>query len=80
MKAFIVKQTNGCFLDTVIRAADENDARGLVADEDGCTLGEIPASHATAMGVPEEHGRHDGALTRWSIGPTTLAGTLQPPP
>ena len=74
MKAFIGKQMNGCFLDTVIRAADENDARGPVADEDGSRLGEFPANHATAMGVPEKRGRHDGALTRWIIGPTTLIG------
>lgn len=76
MKAFIVKLTNDCFLDTVIRATDENDALGLVAHEDGCTIGEIPANAATAMGVPEERGRHDGALTRWFIGPTTLTGDL----
>lgn len=76
MKAFLVKQQDGCFFDTVIRASDENDARHLFAEMVGSIPGEIRADVASVMGVPEERGRYDGALTRWIISPTTFTGEL----
>jgi hypothetical protein len=75
MKAFSVRLVQGDILDVVIRAADESDARTLVAEED-CTLEEINPDVARAIGTPAERGRHKGVLTRWMRGPTTLTGEL----
>ncbi len=75
MKAFLVKLNSRYILDPVIRAKDEADARSLVAEE-GCTFGEIRADVAHAIGTPDGRGRHDGVLTRWAVGPTTITGDL----
>jgi hypothetical protein len=75
MKAFLVKLKNGYLLDAVICAADEDDAKLLVAEEVDI-IREIPANVASVMGAPEERGRHDDVLSRWGRGPTTITGEL----
>ena len=76
MKAFVVKLEDGSILDTVIRAVDEADARSLVAEEVHYAVGEIRSDVAQAIGAPEGRGRHDGVVTRWMLGPTTIWGDL----
>jgi hypothetical protein len=76
MKAFAVKRSDGDFIDTIVRAADANDAKSLLADEGAVELFEYRSDLATSMGVPQERGRHNGALGRWIKGPTTLTGDL----
>jgi hypothetical protein len=77
MKAFLVKGIDKKFADTVIRASDFEDAKMLAAEiVRGGEIGEIPANVADSMGVPSARGHHEGALTRWLIGPTTLFGDL----
>lgn len=76
MKAFLVKQKDNTFVDTVVRANDADDAKTLVADIAGGELGEIRSDVADSMGVPDGRGRHNGTLSRWIVGPTTIFGDL----
>ena len=77
MKAFAVELDNKSFADTIIRSNDEEDARTLVTDLTVGKLYELRPDVAGSMGVPEDRGRHDGALSRWIIGPTTILGDLK---
>ncbi len=74
MKAYIVKRENGDLLDTVIRAHSVADAYVSIGGEAGCALREIPETAARAMGVPDEWNRYDGAVSRWIVGTTAVAG------
>ena len=76
VKAFLVKQQDGSFLDTIIIANDETEARTLITEE-AYSIGEVRQDVAAAMGVnADARKRHDGALTRWIIGPTKITGEL----
>ena len=77
MKAFAVKRPDGDFLDTIVRAEGMSDAKSLLPGEETLELFEYRPDLATSMGVPEQRGRHDGALGRWIKGPTTLTGDLK---
>jgi hypothetical protein len=76
MKAFVVKRPDGSFLDAVVRAHDADDAKQLLQDIKDVRIEEIRSDLADSMGAPSERGRHDGSLTRWIIGPTTILGEL----
>jgi hypothetical protein len=78
MKAFLVKRTDGSFLDTVIRANDVSDAKSLLADDErNYRIGEIKADVASSMGAPKDRGKHDGALGRWIVGPADWSGDVR---
>jgi hypothetical protein len=76
MKAFLVKQADGSFMDTVVRAHDAEDAEKLLQGVNDAEIGEISSNVADSMGAPDKRGRHDGSLSRWIIGPTTNLGDL----
>jgi hypothetical protein len=63
MKAFLIKQKNGDFRDAAVRASNEAEAKELAGDGELC---EIRDDVATAIGVPDTPGLHDGAISKWA--------------
>ena len=72
MAVYLIRQADGSFADTIIRAGNEQRAHQLRGT--GETLHEVRDDVAHAMLVPAAEGRHDGALGNWLVRPTKSVG------